>query len=328
MLRIATSQVYDRNIFAMQRAQTELHQTQQQVASGRKMVVPSDDPVRAARSLELQQSQGVNRQFLENIGYAKDLLSLTDSRLTQMSDTLQYLRDKFVQAGDGALAASDRAALASDLRSQLAHLVGLANSQDGQGNYLFGGFKNDRPPITFGDHDSDPTTPNRYYYQGDAQVKQMQVGAARLIDANVPGSAAGAPGGLFDADQSTFVAGPPTQYPLARFFNDLQDAIDALDPATAGGATGHAPSQGIAAVDRFLARVQQYTAKVGAQLAELDALTDMGKALDVDYAQARSRIEDLDYTEALSRLAQQQMVLSAAQQSFVKVSNLSLFQYL
>ena len=163
MLRIATSQVYDRNIFAMQRAQTALHQTQQQVASGRKMVVPSDDPVRAARSLEFQQSQGVNRQFLENIGYAKDLLSLTDSRLTQMSDTLQYLRDKFVQAGDGALAASDRAALASDLRSQLAHLVGLANSQDGQGNYLFGGFKNDRPPIAFGDHDSDPTTPNRYY---------------------------------------------------------------------------------------------------------------------------------------------------------------------
>ncbi len=325
MLRIATSQVYDRNIFAMQRAQTALHQTQQQVASGRKMVVPSDDPVRAARSLELQQSQGVNRQFLENIGYAKDLLSLTDSRLTQMSDTLQYLRDKFVQAGDGALAASDRAALASDLRSQLAHLVGLANSQDGQGNYLFGGFKNDRPPIAFGNN---PTPPARYYYQGDENVKKMQVEASRQIDANVPGSAAGAPGGLFDADQSTFVAGPPTQYPLARFFNDLKDAIDAIDPATAGGATGHAPSQGIAAVDRFLARVQQYTAKVGAQLAELDALTDMGKALDADYAQARSRIEDLDYTEALSRLAQQQMVLSAAQQSFVKVSNLSLFQYL
>ncbi|WP_217126671.1 flagellar hook-associated protein FlgL [Hydrogenophilus thiooxidans] len=328
MLRIATNQVYDRNIFAMQRAQTQMHQTQLQVASGRKMVVPSDDPVRAARSLELQQSQSVNQQFLENIGYAKDVLGLTDTRLTQMSDTLQYLRDKFVQAGTGALTASDRAALAQDLRSQLANLVGLANSQDGQGNYLFGGFKNDRPPIAWGDHDGNPVTPDRYYYQGDANVKQMQVGAARRIDANVPGSSASGPGGLFDADQSTFVAGPPTQYPLARFFNDLQDAIDALDPATAGATTIHAASAGIAAVDRFLARVQQYTAKVGSQLAELDALTEMGKALDLDYAQARSRIEDLDYTEALSRLAQQQMVLSAAQQSFVKVSNLSLFQYL
>jgi flagellar hook-associated protein 3 FlgL len=328
MLRIATSQVYDRNIFALQRNQTQLHQTQQQVASGRKLVVPSDDPVRAARSLELQQSQSVNRQFLENIGYAKDVLGLTNTRLTQMSDTLQYMRDKFVQAGNAALAASDRAAIAADLRSQLENLVGLANSQDGQGNYLFGGFKNDQPPIAFGDHDGNGLTPARYYYRGDANVKQMQVGSTRLIDANVPGSAPTTAGGLFEANQSTFSAGPPTVYPLAQFFNDLKDAIDAIDPATAGATTQHPASLGVAAADRFLARVQTYTAKVGSQLAELDALTQMNQALDTDYAQARSRIEDLDYHEALARLAQQQMVLNAAQQSFVKVANLSLFNYL
>ncbi len=327
MLRIATSQYYDRNIFQMQRNQSDLLKTQQQVASGRKIVLPSDDPVRAARSLELQQSQSVNRQFLENIGYAQDVLRLTDSRLTQMSHTLQYMRDKFVQAGSSALAPSDRAALAQDLRSQLQNLVALANSQDGQGNYLFGGFRNDRAPIAFGDHDNNALTPDRYYYRGDENIKQMRVGMERLIDANVPGSAPSAPGGLFNADQSTYVPGPPTTYPLAEFFNQLSDAIDAVDPAVPpnnlqGGALG------VQAVDAFLARVQEYTAKVGSQLAELDALTMMGRALDTDYAQARSRIEDLDYHEALARLSQQQMVLQAAQQSFVKVSNLSLFNYL
>ncbi len=327
MLRIATSQFYDRNVFQLQRNQSDVLKTQQQVASGRKMVLPSDDPVRAARSLELQQSQSVNRQFLENIGYAQDVLRLTDTRLTQMTDTLQYMRDKFVQAGDGALAGNDRAAIAQDLRAQLQNLVALANSQDGQGNYLFGGFRNDRPPIAFGDHDGNPLNPDRFYYQGDAYVKQMRVGASRLIDANVPGSAATTAGGLFNADQSAYSAGPPPVYPLADFFNRLKDAVDAVDPAVPPNDV-HGSSLGIAAVDAFLARVQEYTAKVGSQLAELDALTMMGRALDEDYAQARSRIEDLDYHEALARLSQQQMVLQAAQQSFVKVSNLSLFNYL
>ena len=82
------------------------------------MLKPSDDPVRAARSLELQQSQSVNQQFLANIGYAKDQLALTDTRLSTMTDTLQYMRQQFIKAGNGGLSAQDKAAIASDLRSQ------------------------------------------------------------------------------------------------------------------------------------------------------------------------------------------------------------------
>jgi flagellar hook-associated protein 3 FlgL len=75
-------------------------------------------------------------------------------------------------------------------------------------------------------------------------------------------------------------------------------------------------------------RIAVYQSKVGSQRAELDSLDYAGQTLDLHYATARSRIEDLDYNEALSRLAQQQLVLQAAQQSFVRVANLSLFQYL
>ncbi|MDD3432949.1 MAG: flagellar hook-associated protein FlgL, partial [Tepidiphilus sp.] len=163
-MRISTSQIFERNIAAMMDNQTQLAQTQLQVATGRKMLRPSDDPVRAARSLELQQSQGVNKQFLANIGYAKDQLALTDARLSTMNDTLQYMRQKFIQAGNGGLSAQDKAAIASDLRSQLDNLVALANSKDGQGEYLFAGYKNDTPPIVFGDHDGHPDTPDLYYY--------------------------------------------------------------------------------------------------------------------------------------------------------------------
>ncbi|MCX7945853.1 MAG: flagellar hook-associated protein FlgL [Hydrogenophilus sp.] len=332
MLRVATSFIYDRNIFQMQRNQREVVSTQQQVASGRKMVTPADDPVRSARSLELQQSQLVNRQFLENLGYAQDVLRLTDSRLSEMTSTLQYMRDKFIQAGNAALTPSDRAAIAEDLRAQLRNLVALGNSQDGVGNYLFAGYKNDQPPLVFGDHDGNPLTADRYYYRGDANVKQMKVGETVLVDVTFPGSAPSTVGGLFGADQSTFVPSPPnpppTVYPEATFLNDLYNAIESLDPNGTPYAPVHGPTFGAQAVDRMIAALQEATAKVGSQLAQLDGIAQLNRALDEDYTRARSRIEDTDYHEALSRLAQQQMVLQAAQQSFVKVSNLSLFNYL
>lgn len=350
-MRISTSQIFDRNIAALQNNQTQLAQTQLQVATGRKMLRPSDDPVRAARSLELQQSQGVNKQFLANIGYAKDQLALTDARLSTMNDTLQYMRQKFIQAGNGGLSAQDKAAIASDLRSQLDNLVALANSKDGQGEYLFAGYKNDTPPIVFGDHDGHPDTPDLYYYQGDAGTRQMQVGPERQMDIGIPGSAAGG-GGLFEADQSLYTPaipptdptdptpGTPATYPPAEFFNRLKTAIDAIDPATSATTTlpleyldpdTGAPdptSYGLDMVDAFMERIAVYQSKVGSQRAELDSLDYAGQTLDLHYATARSRIEDLDYNEALSRLAQQQLVLQAAQQSFVRVANLSLFQYL
>jgi len=336
-MRISTSQIFDRNIVALQNNQAQLTQTQLQVASGKKMLKPSDDPVRAARSLELQQSQSVNQQFLANIGYAKDQLALTDTRLSTMTDTLQYMRQQFIKAGNGGLSAQDKAAIASDLRSQLDNLVALANSKDGQGEYLFSGYKNDTAPIAFGDHDGDATTPDVYYYQGDAGTRQMQVGPERRMDIGIPGSAAGG-GGLFEADQSAYVpanptTGTPAKYPSAEFFNRLKTAIDAIDPATAATVTlppGYTDptGYGLDTADAFMERVALYQSKVGSQRAELDSLDFAGQAIDEQYATARSRIEDLDYNEALSRLAQQQLVLQAAQQSFARVANLSLFEYL
>lgn len=306
-MRISTTQMFDRGVYAMQTQQSDLAKTQLQIATGRKMVVPSDDPVRAARSLELQQSQSVNNQFLQNIGYAQDSMSLVLTRLDGMHDTLQYMRDKFVQAGNAGLAESDRAAIAQDLRSQLDSLVGLANSQDGQGDYLFSGFSSGTPAISLG--------ATAYSYDGDANQRQMQVGASRLVDVSVPGGSSPTTQGLFGVDGDE-----------AKFLNDLRAAIDTIDPATSGGSAN--AGAGIQAVDSFMTRVQGFQARTGSQLAELDALTIIGQSLDTEYATTRSRIEDLDYTEAISRLAQQQQVLQAAQQSFVKVSGLSLFNYL
>ncbi len=54
----------------------------------------------------------------------------------------------------------------------------------------------------------------------------------------------------------------------------------------------------------------------------------MNADFDLQYAETLSRIQDLDYTEAISRFSQQQTLLEAAQQSYVRVTGLSLFNLL
>jgi flagellar hook-associated protein 3 FlgL len=69
-------------------------------------------------------------------------------------------------------------------------------------------------------------------------------------------------------------------------------------------------------------------ASVGSRLQELDTLDDAGSARDLQYAEQLSDIQDVDYVKAVTDLTQKQMQLQAAQQSFVKVSGLSLFNFL
>jgi flagellar hook-associated protein 3 FlgL len=61
---------------------------------------------------------------------------------------------------------------------------------------------------------------------------------------------------------------------------------------------------------------------------ELDSLGSAASDLDIQYKATLSKLQDLDYTKAISDFTLQQTNLQAAQQSFVKISGLSLFNYL
>ena len=67
---------------------------------------------------------------------------------------------------------------------------------------------------------------------------------------------------------------------------------------------------------------------VGTRMKELDGLKNGNDSLALQYSQSLSRLQDLDYAKAASEFTQQQVTLQAAQQTFVKVAGLSLFNYL
>lgn len=173
-MRISTSAIYDAGIRAMQEQTGKLMQVQQQIASGRRILTPADDPVAAARVLEVSQSQSLNQQYASNTAAAGDSLTLEESVLGSISALLQDVRDITVSAGNATFNDNDRRALASELRGRYQELLGLANSTDGSGQYMFSGYQGSVRPFS-------ESAPGTVLYNGDQGQRLIQVSASRRI---------------------------------------------------------------------------------------------------------------------------------------------------
>ncbi|MDQ6619006.1 MAG: flagellar hook-associated protein FlgL [Pseudomonadota bacterium] len=181
-MRISTPLLYQQAVSAITDQQSQLLHLQQQIASGRRMLTASDDPVAAAQALVVHQSKAETDRFGDNIGNARDLLGQNDSLLGSISEVLQSVRTTAINAGSGTVNASDRAALSSEVASRLAELIGLANSRDSNGNFMYAGFQNSAPPFTGG-------AGSPVVYGGDQGMSSVQVSPTRNINVTQTGSA-------------------------------------------------------------------------------------------------------------------------------------------
>ena len=172
-MRISTSTIYNANVSNMNNLEAQIAQTQQQISTGNRIQSPADDPVAAARIIELNQANSVNTQYGTNNTAAQNTLSLSENVLQSVTTLLQSVKSTAVNAANGVLTTSDRQSLATSLQGQLQELLGLANSTDGTGNYLFSGSKGNTQPFV--------STAAGVVYQGDSLQRNMQVSPTRQI---------------------------------------------------------------------------------------------------------------------------------------------------
>lgn len=180
-LRISTSAIFDAGTTQLNTLQSQIAKTQMQLSTNKRNLTAADDPIATARALEVTQSQSMNTQFGTNRSNAKASLSLVDKTLQDVTGQIQNIQTLIVTAGNGAYDTSDRAALATELEGRLTDLMGLANTADGTGGYLFSGYQSTTQPFS--------KTPQGATYQGDQGQRTLQVGSARKMAISETGSA-------------------------------------------------------------------------------------------------------------------------------------------
>ena len=179
-VRISTSQFYNTNQANYQSNFAKTVKSQQEASDGIRVRSGKDDPVGAARLLQLEQQQNMLKQYSSNAVNVRNALGTAESTLTSIGSVLQRVNELAISSGNGAFTDADRKANADELASLEDQLFNLMNSRDESGKYIFSGSKGDTPPYV---RNADGT----YSYQGDQGKLNLQVGDMLSLAANETG---------------------------------------------------------------------------------------------------------------------------------------------
>ncbi|HBA09035.1 flagellar hook-associated protein FlgL [Methylotenera mobilis] len=303
-MRISTNTIYQSGISKISNLQSEQFKLMQQISTGQRIASPSDDPVASARALEVSHAKSINSKFADTRQTAQLKLNTLESNLTSVTNMMISVKSAMVSAGNPTYSDLERGFIASELKTTLDGLIGLANTRDAAGNYLYAGFETDTAPFV--------ANASGASYVGDSNKQMLQVDSQRQMAVNATGDEVFQAGGndIFATLQNlvTLLNTPLTPANQAAF--------------TAGVATG------LTSIQQGLDNVLTVRASIGSRLNEIDQLDVSGDDLELQYSKSLSEIQDLDYAAALSDLSKNQTIMEAAQKSFVATTSLSLFNFI
>lgn len=171
--RMSTPGQHAAAIAQILKQQTALSKTQVQVASGRRILTPADDPVAATRIMSTERAQAQLTQYGRNADMALQRLGAGEQALGDLGTLLQRIHVVTVQANNGTMDDASLRAVATEVRARAAELLQIANRQDSNGEYLYAGFSTTTRPFS---HDGVSAS-----YAGDQGVRQLQISATQKM---------------------------------------------------------------------------------------------------------------------------------------------------
>ncbi len=407
-MRVSTFQIHTQAAQQLQALGAQTAKTQQQIGLGKKLITPGDDPVGAARVVDINRELAARTQYTENIHSAEAQLALEDAVLDQVIEVIQRVSELTLQAGSGVQTAQDREFIAAEIERRFEELIALGNTKNANGQFLFSGYTGEVEPFV--------VSGDTVVYRGDAGQRTTAIDRGQLIDISDSGRAvfidvpaeqvqaevwhsssadanvsqvrvddpelatAFYPDRLIVEFRPLSEAGGVTNYTVRRqsdqrpvdglvnvpyspgedivaagirfkvqgsplpgetvtlattlrksLFNTVRDVANGLvntDAVAEPDAFRQLIDSTIAGLNNATDVVLQTRADIGARFNTMAATKDLHEELAVQLQATRSDLEDLDFTEAISDLAYQSFVLEAAQQSFVRINALSLFNRL
>jgi flagellar hook-associated protein 3 FlgL len=421
-IRFSFLQGFNNSVQDMQRIQKQTFETQAQIASGRRILTPSDDPVASAKIIQVNQELSRLDQYIDNADSVENRLNVAETQVEQVTTLLVRVRELTIQADALSMTQSDRRLIAKELDARLDELLSIANTRDVSGEYIFAGYQGAEKPF-------EQTSGGGFVYNGDEGQRLVQVASSTEIPISDSGKrifmdidavqtrveAAGesgnsgtgvvtnsrvtnqgnydtnsypddyviqfnSAGNQYDVYARTDILEGGLNTPLFSVANSGSPiTIDAnttplavptnlgweitLDGTPADGDLFYVNSTqkqdvlttiakisegmkslGDSAVDQSAfddlvaetlenlsaaeINMSEVKSEIGARQNTVDSVRSLHQQIELINNKVLSEIRDLDYAEALSRLSIETFTLEASQQSFVRISSLSLFNFL
>lgn len=307
-MKIGTAYFFDSRSRQMNDLSGLAAKLQEQLATGKRILTPSDDPIISARLARMAGGAADQAQYASNVKLAQGLLAQSDSALDSVSNDLQRAQELLIRAGSDTLNDDNRAAMAAELKSIVDNLYSTANTTDVRGTALFGGSSAGAAYSRAAD--------GTISFVGQGEAPAIPVGDGITVQATDNGQR------IFGGIQ---VGGATKD--LFKVVSDLAAALDVGGSATAADRK-QALADASDGLSQALQNVTTARASVGARGARLDIQSESLANAASTYEIDRGSLEGVDVQTAVTDLQKTMLALQATQASFTKLSQLSLFDYL
>ena len=289
----------------MQSLSGNLTRTQQyfnQLATGKKISIPSDDPIVASKALKLRTDVSEIAQYRRNTDDATAWMDITEATMSQMTEIVHRMKEITNQAANGTNTAEDLEKIkeeASQLRTQL---ISLGNATYA-GRYIFSGYKTDKPLLNDdGTFNVDVT---------NAEQIRFEIGIGDNININVPG------GDLFNAGGNA-TAGNTSSF--VSTFDSVLSAMESDDKSALSSLLGN--------IDDELGNLLRVRAGLGARMNRVELTAGRLDDDNINFTKLMSKNEDVDIAEAIMKLQNEQNVYTASLSTGARVIQPSLVDFL
>jgi flagellar hook-associated protein 3 FlgL len=301
MISLSTSAFYEQSARQIGSLRAEADNLQRQIGTGERLSRSSDDPIAAARLRTLNRSQRLAEVDQRNSDMAQTDLKMTDNALGSIAYVIGRAKELAAQAANGTLNPGQRAAIGVEIAGLKQSLVVVANSRNGSGHALFGG---QAAGAAYADSGAGAN------YLGTASTDSVDLGDGQTVTPSMTGPE------IFQFD----VSGSPT---------DLFTVLGTLAAALQGSgdqiAASHDAMDGL---DAALGKVTTAQTVLGARMGWIEMMDQRREATGELISDEQSSVGGADLATTMTRLQEITTVLQASQASFVRLSNLTLFDML
>jgi len=296
-MRVTNTIIYDTIKLRLSKITEELNNANTVVATGKRILKLSDDPVGLAQGLNIKSALSNIEQMGRNITLGKSWLAASESAMSQVQDVISEAKTLSVQMANSSIDDSERLSAAETVQNLLEELVSLANTEV-NGRYIFAGSETDTTPFNL---ESD----NTVTYNGDNYAFTVKIGKDATVEVGSDGEA-------------VFRLGQPDD--VFRAFDELKTALEDNDISGIQAAMSD--------LDIRFDHVASKISDIGSKMLRMEMKENIFQDLDLTNTERLSRIEDADITEAILDLQAKELAYQAALSSASKVLQMSLLDYM
>jgi len=295
-MRVADNFRYQLYQTTLSNLKAQMDNSTQEIASGKKVIVPSDDPSSYAQNLQILAAQSQNSQYKSNLDSLQALGSYYTTSVNSIGDILSSVQQLAVEMASSTVNADSRTSAAETVNDLINQLATLGNTKVGD-TYIFGGTKANTPAYA-----SDGT------FLGSAQVGQVAVNSSTTVGAGISG-------------QTVFTGTANGQ--AVDIFQTLHTLSQDLSTNNTSGL-----QTDITSINNCVDLTANNLAYVGTYTKNINNLLTTNEAEDTTLAQSSSDLVSVDMAKAISDYSTLSTAYQAALYTMSKVESISILNYL